>query len=177
MFYAAIGLLALVVLLLVIIVLRPTDFRVTRSAVMVVPPEKVFAQVNDFHKWEEWSPWAKLDLNCKNTYEGAAVGKDAEMHWSGNKKVGEGRMTIVESNPPGSISIRLEFLRPFACTNTAEFLFKPSGPGTEVTWSMYGKNTFMGKALGVFVNMDTMIGRDFAKGLAQLKTIVEARSA
>lgn len=162
------------ILFFVLIVGRPDDFRVTRSATMAAPPSAVFAQVNDFHQWDAWSPWAKLDPTCKNTFDGASAGKGAIFAWDGNKKVGEGHMTITESQPSSLILINLEFLRPFKATNTTEFTFKSEGNGTMVTWSMFGKNNFMSKAFGLFVNCDTMVGKDFEKGLASLQSIAEA---
>jgi hypothetical protein len=129
--------------------------------------------VNDFHNWTAWSPWAKLDPAMKQTYEGAPAGTGAVSTWAGNKDVGEGRMTIIESRPSELIRIKLEFFKPFAATNTAEFTFKPAGDQTAVTWSMAGEKNFMAKAFGLFMNMDKMIGDDFEKGLANLKSVTE----
>src|SRR5688572_18318897 len=170
-------LLALVIiasLFFVILVGRPDEFKVARSATIAAPPAAVFEQVNDFHKWDNWSPWAKLDPACKNTFSGAVAGKDAGFAWAGNNKVGEGRMTITESQPPQLIRINLEFLKPFKATNTAEFIFKPEGNQTAVTWKMFGKNNFMSKVFGLFVDCEKMVGKDFEKGLASLKSITEA---
>lgn len=168
-----IGLAVVVAVFLIIVAMRPDDFRVTRSATIAAPPAAVFEQVNDFHKWEAWSPWAKLDPACKNSYSGAAAGKDAGFAWDGNNKVGAGRMTITDSQSPGLIRINLEFLRPFKSTNTAEFTFMPQGSQTLVTWTMTGKNNFMSKAFGLFVNCDKMVGADFEKGLSSMKAIAE----
>ncbi len=164
----------IVVVFVIVVATRPDDFRVTRSATIAASPAVVFEQVNDFHKWDAWSPWAKLDPTCKNTFNGASAGVGAGFAWAGNKKVGEGRMTITESQPNNLIRIKLEFLKPFKATNTAEFTFTPQGNQTLVTWNMFGKNNFMSKAFGLFVNCDKMIGGDFEKGLAQLKAVAEA---
>ena len=138
--------LALILVVFVIVVaLQPADFRVTRSAAFSAPAEAVFAQVNDFHKWAAWSPWAKLDPNAKNSFEGPAAGTGAAMSWAGNKDVGEGRMTITESRTNELIRIRLEFLKPFATVNLAEFTFKPAAETTTVTWSMTGTRNFFSK--------------------------------
>jgi hypothetical protein len=137
------------------------------------PPEKIFPHVNDLHQWEAWSPWAKMDPACKNTFEGSPAGTGAIFSWAGNKKVGEGRMTILESQPDQLIRIKLEFFKPFKATNTAEFIFKPEGNQTIVTWSMFGKNNFMGKAFGLIMNCDKMVGGDFEKGLAAMKSVAE----
>jgi hypothetical protein len=158
----------------VVIAGRPDEFVVSRVTKISMPPEKIFPRVNDLHAWETWSPWAKLDPNVKNSFAGAASGAGAAMSWAGNKKVGAGRMTITESKPCDSIRIRLEFLKPFKATNAAEFTFKPDGDQTVVTWSMSGKNNFFFKAFGLFVNCDNMIGKDFEKGLAAMRSMAEA---
>jgi uncharacterized protein YndB with AHSA1/START domain len=163
----------LVVLFIIIVATRPDDFRITRSGTIAAPPEKVFPHVNDLHKWEAWSPWAKMDPACKNTFDGSPAGAGAIFSWAGNKKVGEGRMTIIESRPGDLIRIKLEFFKPFKATNTAEFTFKGEGNQTVVTWSMSGKNNFMGKAFGLFMNCDKMVGSDFEKGLAAMKSVAE----
>jgi hypothetical protein len=164
----------IVLVFIVVVALQPAEFRVTRSATIAAPAPAVFAQVNDFHNWQAWSPWAKLDPNMKKTHEGAPAGTGAIYSWSGNDDVGEGRMTLTESRPSDLIRIKLEFMKPFAATNTTEFSFKPEGNQTLVTWSMFGTNNFMAKAFGLFMNMDKMVGGDFEKGLAQIKSVVEA---
>ncbi len=163
-----------VVLFVIVVALQPADFRVARSAAMSAPATVVFAQVNDFHKWEAWSPWAKLDPAAKNSFEGTAAGTGAIFRWAGNKEVGEGSMTITESRPSDLIRIKLEFLKPFASTCTAEFTFKPEGNQTAVSWSMAGKKNFMSKAVGLFMSCDKMVGGQFEKGLAAMKSVVEA---
>ena len=168
--------LALVVLLVIFVSLRPSAFRITRSALFSAPPGVVFPHVNDFHKWEAWSPWAKMDPNAKNTFNGAASGEGAIFSWAGNNQVGEGRMTILESRPTEFIKIKLEFFKPFTATNTAEFTFKPEGDGTQVTWTMYGNQNFLQKAFTLVMDCDKMVGGQFEKGLASLKSISEAEA-
>jgi carbon monoxide dehydrogenase subunit G len=169
-----IGLAALVALLVIVVALQPSEFRITQTATVAAPASAVFAQVNDFHKWEAWSPWAKLDPAARNIFEGAPAGTGAVFAWAGNSKVGEGRMTITESRPNELVRIKLEFMKPFAATNTAEFTFKPEGDRTAVTWSMYGHNNFIGKAVCLVMNMDKTLGGEFDKGLAAMKTVAEA---
>jgi uncharacterized protein YndB with AHSA1/START domain len=164
----------IIVVFVVIVTTRPDDFRVTRTAIIPAPPEKVFPLVTVLKAWELWSPWAKLDPNAKSIYEGPASGTGAAMRWSGDKKVDEGCMTIIESRPNDLIRIKLEFLKPFKATNTAEFTFNPEGNQTAVTWSMFGKNNFMSKAFGLFVNCDKMVGGDFEKGLETMKSVAKA---
>ncbi len=157
----------------IVVVTRPNEYRVTRTATMNAPAAAVFAQVNDLGKWQPWSPWAKLDPTAKNSFAGPASGKDASFSWVGNSEVGEGRMTITESRPNEFIRFHLEFFKPMAGTSTAEWTFKSEGNQTTVTWLMFGKNDFIGKAVCLFMNMDAMIGGQFEKGLASLKAIVE----
>ena len=164
----------IIVVLAVIVALQPSEFRVARSATISAPAPAVFAQVNDFHKWEAWNPWGKIDPAMKQSYEGAPAGTGAIYTWAGNNEVGEGRMTIIENRPSELIRVKLEFFKPFAATNTAEFTFKPEANQTVVTWSMFGENNFMAKAIHLFINMDKMIGGQFEKGLASMKSIVEA---
>jgi hypothetical protein len=152
---------------------RPAEFRVSRAASIAAPAPAVFAQVNELHRWQAWSPWARKDPQMKQAYEGPPAGTGAVTSWQGNKDVGAGRMTIVESRPNELIRIKLEFFKPFAATNSAEFSFKEQGGRTEVSWSMSGQNNFIGKAMGLVFDFDKMIGADFEAGLANLKTIVE----
>jgi Polyketide cyclase / dehydrase and lipid transport len=153
---------------------RPSEYRVARTVTMAAPASAVFAQVNDFHRWGAWNPWAKIDPTMKQTYEGAPAGPGAVYTWAGNKEVGEGRMTVTESRPKDLVRINLEFLKPFAGRSTAEFTFRREGDRTAVTWSMVGQANFIAKIIHLFVDMDTMIGGNFERGLADLKSIVEA---
>jgi hypothetical protein len=155
--------------LIAVVATQPTNFVVTRSAAIYAPAPILFGLVNDFHHWESWSPWAKLDPHAKNTYAGAPSGEGAIFSWAGSK-TGEGKMTLLESRPNNLIRIKLEFFKPFKANNTAEFIFAPGGDLTTVTWSMSGKNNFMAKAFGLFVNTDKMCGKMFEQGLANLQT-------
>ena len=169
------GALAVVVAgLAVVVALQPSDFRVSRTATIAAPAPVVFAQVNDFHNWTAWSPWAKLDPAMKQTYEGAPAGTGAIYTWVGNREVGEGRMTIVESRPSDLIRVKLDFVKPLAGTSVAEFTFRPEGDRTAVTWTMTGEKNFVAKAIHLVLSMDRMIGDQFEKGLAAMKTVAEA---
>jgi hypothetical protein len=152
---------------------RPGEFEVSRSATFAAPAGAVFAQVNELRKWQAWSPWANKDPQMKQAYEGPPAGTGAVTSWQGNKDVGEGRMTIVDSRPNELIRFKLEFFKPFAATHSAEFTFTEHGGRTAVTWSMQGTNNFIGKAMGLVFDFDRMIGGDFEAGLANLKTLVE----
>jgi len=156
---------------------RPSEFTIERSLVMSAPPEVAFAQVNDFKAWAKWSPWSKLDPQMAITYGGPETGVGATYAWKGNKDVGSGKMAILETKPGELVKINLEFVEPFAATNVTQFLFAKDGEGTKVTWRMEGKNTFMGKAFSLVMDMDKMIGADFEKGLADMKSASEAAHA
>jgi hypothetical protein len=158
---------------IIVVAARSSEFRVARSATIPAPAAVVFEQVNDFHNWEAWSPWARLDPAAKNTFEGAESGEGAKFHWEGTK-VGAGGMTLVESRPHELIRLRLEFLRPFKATNAVEFTFQSSGAGTLVTWAMTGKNNFIAKAIGLFIDCEKMCGGQFEQGLANLSSAVAA---
>jgi uncharacterized protein YndB with AHSA1/START domain len=164
---------AIVVVFVGVVAVQPPDFRISRSITIDAPPSDVFAQVNDFHNWEAWSPWAKLDPAAKNSFEGASAGTGAIFKWSGNDQIGEGKMTITETRPDELVRIKLEFVRPFEDTSTADFTFRQERNGTVVTWSMYGQKKFINKAICLFMDMDKMLGSEFEKGLAQMKTIAE----
>ena len=165
------GLAALIAVFVVAVLTRPADFRVTRSAVIPAPASAVFAQVNDLENWEAWSPWAKIDPAMKQSYSGPRAGTGAVSAWAGNSEVGQGKMTITESRPNELVRFRLDFVKPFESTCDAEFTFKPEGNNTAVTWTMNGKNNFIGKAISLFMDCDKMIGGQFEQGLAQLKTV------
>lgn len=166
--------LGLLAVIAIVVAMQPGEFAVERSTTIAAPPAVVFSHVNDLRKWEAWSPWLPLDPQCQKTYEGPEAGTGAKFHWSGNEQVGEGRMTIAESNAPERIAIDLEFIKPFAAQNVTLFKFVPEGEGTKVTWNMSGKNNFIGKAMCLFMDMDKMVGADFEKGLASLKAQSES---
>lgn len=153
---------------------QPSEFSVSRTVQLAAPPEVVFAAVSDFHRWEQWSPWVKLDPGIKTAYKGTASGVGAVYEWAGNDQVGEGRMTITDAKPNQSVTIKLEFIKPWEVTNTATFTFSPVGENTKTVWMINGPKSFMAKAAGLFVDMNAMIGADFDKGLASLKTVAEA---
>lgn len=157
-----------------VISMQPAHYRVARSITIQAPPSAVFEMVNDFHRWPRWSPWEKLDPQMKRTFSGAESGAGAMYAWAGNGDVGEGRMTLQESRPDEKIGIRLEFLEPFESSSQTLFQFRPVDSGTGVTWEMNGENGFVQKAFCMVMDMDKMVGGDFEKGLAQLKSVVEA---
>jgi uncharacterized protein YndB with AHSA1/START domain len=152
---------------------RPDAFRIQRSRTIKAPPERVYALIDDFHSWLQWSPWEKLDPALVREFEGPASGVGARYWWKGNKQVGEGRMEITDASPPNRLVIRLEFIAPWKAVNTTTFQIDPDGDGSRITWSMDGSSPFMMKVMGVFMSMDRMVGRDFEKGLESMAAAAE----
>jgi uncharacterized protein YndB with AHSA1/START domain len=153
---------------------KPDSFRVQRTVLINAPPDKVFPLVNDMKAWTAWSPYEKKDPAMKRTYGAVTAGKGATYAWDGDKNVGQGSMEIVESSPR-KIVLKLDFLKPFEAHNMGEFLLEPKGDSTSVTWAIYGPSPYMSKVVGTFMNIDDMIGRDFEKGLADLKAAAEKK--
>lgn len=153
---------------------RPGVFVVRRSALIEASPVTLVGMVEDFHQWGEWSPWEKVEPEMSRTYEGPARGLGSAYAWSG-KKVGAGRMEIQKVVPAREVEFRLDFIKPFKATNTGRFVFEPQGHVTLVTWTMEGKVPFVSKVMGLFFNMDRMIGKDFETGLANMKAAAEKR--
>ena len=152
---------------------KPDIFRVQRSASIKAPPEKVFALINDFKAWGAWSPWEKKDPAMKRTFGAITSGKGAQYAWEGNKEVGQGSMEITEAVPSSKIALKLDFLKPFETHNTVDFTLEPKGDMTNVTWAMQGPTPYFAKIIHVFMDMDSMVGKDFESGLANLKTAAE----
>ena len=170
-----IGLPLLIATFVVVVALQPDDYRVTRSTVIAAPAAAVFAQVNDLRKWENWSPWAKLDPNARVTFSGPAAGQGASFHWDGNDKVGAGTMMITESKPDTRVTTRTDFVRPFIGTSHSDFVLSQMGDQTNVIWTMSGTHSFISKAICLVMSMETMLGADFERGLAQLKQVAERK--
>jgi Polyketide cyclase / dehydrase and lipid transport len=151
----------------------PSTFVVERSTTIAATPEKIFPLLQDFHRWVDWSPWEGIDPNLQRTYTGPASGVGASYAWVGSRKVGSGRMEIVAASPADSLDIELAFLKPFKAENHTRFQLQWSGATTIVTWTMSGKKSLVSKIMGIFMSMDKLIGKDFEKGLAQLRTLAE----
>jgi uncharacterized protein YndB with AHSA1/START domain len=152
---------------------KPDTFRVQRAASIKAPPQKVFALINDFNRWGAWSPWEKKDPAMKRTFGAATSGKGAVYAWEGNKNVGQGSMEIAESVPPSKVTLKLDFVKPFEAHNIVQFTLEPKGDVTNVTWAMQGDTPYFAKIIHVFINMDSMVGKDFEAGLANLKAAAE----
>ena len=152
---------------------RPDDFRVQRSATIKAPPEKIFPFINDFKQWGAWSPYEKIDPAMKRIYGDKTAGKGATYGWEGNGNVGSGSMEILNAPAPSQVAIKLDFMRPFEAHNVADFTLMPRGDGTIVTWAMHGPVPYKFKIVHLFMNVDKMVGGQFAEGLANLKAAAE----
>jgi hypothetical protein len=168
---------AAVIAILAIAGIRPATYHVERNTLTSAPPQTVFAIVNDLNRFHEWSPWQKLDPAMKTSIEGSGIGAGSAYSWTGNDQVGEGRMSIMASTPANHVAMKLEFLKPWKSTSDVNFRIVPEGDGTRVTWAMDGNNNFMAKVMTLFMSMDNMIGRDFDRGLANLKQVSESAAA
>ncbi|WP_422085067.1 SRPBCC family protein [Variovorax sp.] len=166
----ALAVVAAIAALLIFAATRPDTFRVERTARIDAPAEKIFPLIDDFHRWGTWSPYEKLDPDMQRSFGGSTSGKGATYAWESKGKAGAGRMEITESTPSSKIAIDLDFTRPMEGHNVAEFTLQPQGNATQVTWSMHGPSPYVAKLMGIFFNMDQMIGKDFETGLANLKT-------
>ena len=167
------GLVAAVALLLLFATTQPDAFRVERSIDIKAEPAKVYALLNDFHAFGSWSPWEKLDPKMKVSHSGKQSGPGAIYTWEGNDDVGAGRMEILQSEPNARVIVKLDFLKPFEGHNTSEYTLTSTAGSTKVTWAMYGPSPYVSKLMGVFVSMDSMIGKDFELGLSNLKVQAE----
>ena len=149
-----------------------STFEVSRSTSIAAPPEKILGLVNDFHEWRKWSPWEDIDPNLQRTYSGADAGVGARYAWKGNRKAGQGAIEITASTPH-RVDVALSFVKPFKADNDVVLAITPAGDGSEVTWTMTGEQKGLAALFGKIVSMDRLVGKDFEKGLARLKTAAE----
>lgn len=169
----AIALAVALAALLILAAIQPDTFRVKRVTTVNAPPEKVFPLINDLRRWDAWSPYEKKDPAMKRVLSGASSGPGAVYEWEGNREIGKGRMEIRESSAPSEVIIKLDFVKPFEAHNIVEFRLEPKGDTTDVKWEMYGPAPFVSKVVQLFCSMDTMVGKDFEAGLANLKAVAE----
>ena len=156
-----------------IVAMQPSSFSVERSAAIAAPADVVYDHIENLRAWEAWNPWAKLDPQMKSRYAGPEAGVGASSSWEG-PNAGKGRMTITSVKPDREVEIKLEFMAPMEATDRALFTLTPAEGATRVTWRMEGRNGFVGKAFGLVMDMDQMVGSEFEKGLAAMKTVAEA---
>jgi len=151
---------------------KPDSFAVQRTTLIDAPPEQIFPLIDDLRAQAAWSPFEK-DPAMRRTHSGPPRGPGAFYAWDGDRRVGAGQIAITESTPPSKVVLSLKMLRPFKADNTVEFTLDRTGAGTRVTWAMRGRSPFMAKLMGLFMNCDNMVGKQFEEGLAKLKTLVE----
>ena len=168
------GFAAVIAIVLIVAAFQPGEFQVQRSLAIAAPAQALFEQVNDHRKFVGWNPWGKIDPNVRNTFTGPATGVGSVCSWQGNRDVGAGRSTIIESRPGELVRLRMDWKEPLEGTSTVDFTFKPEGGKTVMTWHMYGPQNYVGKLMCLFMNVDKMVGGQFELGLANLKTLAEA---
>jgi Polyketide cyclase / dehydrase and lipid transport len=154
--------------------MRPDDFRVERRMLVKAPPEKLFPYIDNLRGFDQWSPYKAKDAQLKGSFSGPEAGPGAKYEWVGNAEVGQGSMEIKSHQPNAQVLVEMVFIKPFAGINTVEFGLTPKAGGTEVSWAIYGPQAFIPKLMGMFFNMDKMIGTDFEKGLDNLRKLAEA---
>ncbi len=167
---------ALVVILIVVIAIQPSDFAIERSTEIAAPADLVYAHLDSPKALDVWSPWNKMDPKMTITHSGPESGVGASESWEG-PEMGAGSLTITEVTRNQEVEMKLEFKKPMEATNRAAFTLSPAGAGTRVAWRMEGTNDFVGKAASLVMNMDEMVGGTFERGLADLKTLAEADAA
>ena len=152
-------------------------FTVARTTTVDASADRIYPHLADFHAWRAWSPWEEVDPDLERSYSGPDSGTGARYAWSGNRKAGQGSMEIVRADEPSRLDIHLSFEKPFRSSNETVFTLTDTGGRTEVTWTMTGPLTLSGRLMGIFMSMDKLVGKDFEKGLAKLKTLTERDSA
>lgn len=162
-----------IVALLAYAATKPDAYTFSRSQLINAPADKLHAIINTPREFEKWSPYSPKDPQMTNTYSGAASGVGARNDFVGNNQVGQGSVEIIRSTAPSEVAMRLTMLKPFHAQNEVVYSLKPQAGGTEVTWAMHTKQPYFSKVIGVFINMDKMIGGDFAVGLGKLKVLAE----
>jgi len=167
--------LAVVAAVGVAVAVRDENYRISRSVKVNASPSVIFAVLKDFRQFEHWNPWEKLDPKMQKTFEGETGAAGSYYHWAGNKKVGEGTMTILDTQNDEGVDLRLEFFRPFASQATVRWSLEPAGDGSQVvTWTMKGKHAnLMAKAFAPVMN--SMLTKSFDEGLAKLKAHCEKK--
>jgi carbon monoxide dehydrogenase subunit G len=177
-----VGVVALVVVFIAVVATRPSAYHVERRLDIAAPPEVVFGILNDLRQFAGvlvmfGNPWQEADPAMKQSFDGPASGVGQSYAWDSAKDVGKGRMAIAASEPDRRVAIRLDFEKPMKSTAMFHLGLAPTPTGTTVSWAMDGNHNFVGKAFGLFMNMDRMLGNDIDKGLARLKGAAEQKAA
>lgn len=157
-------------------------YTVERQVLVAALPERIFPEIADLRRWQRWSPWEGLDPALERTYSGPGSGVGAAYAWSGDREAGRGSMRVARAEAPRVVSIDIAFEKPFPNTSTSTFTLTPEdgdggSPATRVTWTMVGPRPLVMRLLGPVMSMDKVVGKDFERGLQQLRSVAEAPSA
>lgn len=152
---------------------QPAEYSISRELVMKAPAEAIFPFINNSQKSNSWMPWSEVDPNAKMSYSGPDEGVGSKSSWEGNGQLGVGEALVVESNPNQNVKTQLTYTKPMHMSQMAEISLTPATEGTLVKWTVSGQNSFVGRLMCVFMNMDKMVGSQFEKGLTKLKSMVE----
>lgn len=169
----AIGLVLVIAAVLIYASTKPDSFAMSRSMTINAPADKIFPMIESLREFNRWNPFLTPDPSVKLEYFGPERGVGAGHKWDGNREVGRGSIEITESHPNSNIAMKLHMLKPMAALNRVEFKLAPSGNGTAVTWTMQGRQPFIGKIMTLFIDCDKMVGKQFEKGLASMKALAE----
>mgnify|MGYP001823520325 CR=1 FL=1 len=164
---------ALVVLIVILAIIAPKSYDVSRSIGINKPLYEVFSYLKYLKNQDHWSPWLAKDPDMDRSYTGTDAEVGFVSHWSGNKEVGVGEQEIKNIVENDIVKTELRFLKPFKSTSDAYIKVQKEGEGTNVIWGFSGKNKFPVSIMMLFMNMDKQVGKDFEEGLQKLKNILE----
>ncbi len=158
----------------------PSQVHIERQTTIDAPADQIFAEVSDFHNWDDWLPWAKLDPNARLVITGEGTGQI--MSWeSENPEVGSGTQQVTQLESPRLVKSHLDFGD--RGVSDATFTLEPSNEASDeatlVTWSL---DTDMREGVPMVKQpvstyfgflMDSIVGDQYEQGLANLKAVVE----
>lgn len=165
---------AAVLLVLVLYLLAPAGYNVSRTVEIRIAPGAAFEYLKFLKNQEEWSPWGKKDPDMKKGFRGTDGTVGATSTWEGNRQVGAGEQEITRVVPGSRIETQLRFLKPWKSASNAYLEVEPAPGGSLVRWGFRGKSGFPMRLMMLFVSMDKMVGKDFEKGLSNLKARLES---
>ncbi len=169
-----VGLVLVIGLLSVYVALQSSHFEITREMQMNASADRIFPYINNSRKANDWMPWKDSDPKVQMSYSGPEEGVGSISTWDSEGQMGTGKAEVVESIPNKSVKTQLTYTKPMEMSQLAEISLAPQANGTVVRWTVTGENTFIGRFVCMFMNMDKMVGGEFEKGLAKLKGMVEA---
>lgn len=161
-------------ILLIYAGVKSPQMEISRELLIKATPEIIFPYLNNSQKMNDWMPWQNSDPELKMLYSGPSEGAGSRSSWDSSGKMGTGYAEIIESIPNQSVKTKLEYTKPMVMSQVATMSLVPAENGeTLVRWSVTGHNSFLFRLIGIFMNMDKMVGGEFEKGLTTLKTITE----